>query len=122
MATRHNEIVDEYVILKSIKTFMSEDLASKIQGLEFDGDTIKLDTGEAGGDEDYITFDDLRELADIMHTEHVDLQTYSREGGYCETCAYSYTTIIISFKYSNRAKFFMDGLLYPTYSDKTKGQ
>ena len=46
-------------------------------------------------DSDAVTFDKLAALSDLFQTRKINLGTETREGGYCETCAYSYSVVVI---------------------------
>lgn len=45
---------------------------------------------------DSITFDTLKTLSEIYGTTHINVDSEAREGGYCETCRYSYNATIIT--------------------------
>lgn len=43
-----------------------------------------------------VTFDELSAISEALGTRHINLDNQVREGGYCETCRYSYSVTIIT--------------------------
>lgn len=42
-----------------------------------------------------VTFDDLQKLADEFGTKKINFGSETRQGGYCDTCAYSYSVNVV---------------------------
>ena len=42
-----------------------------------------------------LVFSMLKKLSEFFGTEEIDVNSENREGGYCETCSYSYSVNII---------------------------
>lgn len=43
-----------------------------------------------------VTFEELSAISEALGTRAINLDNQVREGGYCETCRYSYTVTIIT--------------------------
>lgn len=42
------------------------------------------------------SFADMEEISKVFGTRNINFKSESREGGYCETCSYSYTVNIVT--------------------------
>jgi hypothetical protein len=43
-----------------------------------------------------ITFEDLQKVSDALGTTKINVDNDVREGGYCETCRYSYSVTVLT--------------------------
>ena len=43
-----------------------------------------------------ITFEDLEKISNLFQTKKINLDNDVREGGYCETCRYSYSVTVLT--------------------------
>lgn len=48
---------------------------------------------EISGDE--VTFDNLSKMSELFQTKNINFGSETRHGGYCETCAYTYSVTMI---------------------------
>lgn len=67
----------------------------KEQGCPFSSNVLYIDTGKRTSvaveiETDTLTFDHLVWFSEFFGTKDIDVNAETREGGYCETCAYTY--------------------------------
>jgi hypothetical protein len=58
--------------------------------VEVHGDNVVIETF------DKVTFDNLAEASALFGTKAINVGSEEREGGYCETCRYSYSVAIVT--------------------------
>ena len=79
------------------------DAALKAAGLNFTYDLEVKDSWDKKGkiasiELQYhdITFEDLQAVSQALGTTKINVDSETREGGYCETCRYSYSVTVIT--------------------------
>lgn len=84
-------------------TYANVDAALKAAGVPFSYDLEVKDSWDKKGkiasvEINYhdITFDDLTMVSKALGTSKINLDSQTREGGYCETCRYSYTVTVLT--------------------------
>lgn len=78
-------------VSKGIKADIKKALGTYPEECTVDGNTVIIELQDIS-----VTYKMLDNLSDLLKTDDINLSTETREGGYCETCHYTYTVTIIT--------------------------